>query len=115
MIKHNGDQWDLLVNALAIGISLHTSLLLSGSLSGGCINPAVGLIQIPFELIYFTELNSTGAKIPWNLFIGIYMMYIFAPLFGGILAGLFQRYINERLLKSSEKKRPSEVFIKGIN
>ena len=40
---HNGDN-DLLVNALAIGLTLFGVITISGGISGGCINPAVGLV-----------------------------------------------------------------------
>ena len=46
--KHNGDSRSRWVNSLSIGISLYACQLMAGSISGGCLNPAVGLIQIPF-------------------------------------------------------------------
>lgn len=51
IVKHNGSQ-DMPVNALAIGITLYTSISIASGLSGGCINPAVGLIQPPFMKVF---------------------------------------------------------------
>ena len=35
----------------------------------------------------------------------LYATYIFAPILGGLFAGLFQKYINEILLFKAEKAR----------
>ena len=35
---------DLFLNALVVGLSLFTCICVGGSVSGGCFNPAVGLI-----------------------------------------------------------------------
>lgn len=47
-IKYHNGANDLLVNALAIGLTLFGVITISGGISGGCINPAVGLIQTVF-------------------------------------------------------------------
>ena len=44
VVKHNGaDQMP--INALAIGLSLYFAITQASGISGGCINPAVGLVQ----------------------------------------------------------------------
>ena len=43
-IKYHNGANDLLVNALAIGLTLFGVITISGGISGGCINPAVGLV-----------------------------------------------------------------------
>ena len=47
-IKYHNGANDLLVNALAIGLTLFGMITISGGISGGCINPAVGLVQTIF-------------------------------------------------------------------
>ena len=39
---------DLFLNALVIGLTLFTCVTIGGDVSGGCYNPAVGLVQIIF-------------------------------------------------------------------
>ena len=48
IVKHNGSQ-DMPVNAIAIGISLYTAIMIASGLSGGAINPAVALVQPVFQ------------------------------------------------------------------
>jgi glycerol uptake facilitator-like aquaporin len=42
VVKHNGSEY-MSVNALAIGLSLFLAIQMASGISGGCINPAVGL------------------------------------------------------------------------
>lgn len=46
--KHNGAA-DMPINALAIGLSLFLAVRESSGISGGCINPVVGLVQSVFQ------------------------------------------------------------------
>ena len=39
---------DLFLNALVIGLTLFCCVTIGGDVSGGCYNPAVGLVQIIF-------------------------------------------------------------------
>jgi len=47
-VKYHVGAKDLAINAFTIGGTLTTMLLGSASISGGCINPAVGVIQTIF-------------------------------------------------------------------
>ena len=47
IVKHNGAK-DVPVNALAIGIALYTCVQIASGISGGCINPAIGMVQPVF-------------------------------------------------------------------
>jgi glycerol uptake facilitator protein len=47
-IKFQNGAKDLVVNALCIGLTLMLAISITGGISGGCINPAVGLIQSIF-------------------------------------------------------------------
>lgn len=40
------------VNALAIGIGLFTTITIASGISGGAINPAVGLVQQIFQRMF---------------------------------------------------------------
>ena len=43
--KHLNGAKDLFLNGLVIGLTLFTVICIGGALSGGCFNPAVGLVQ----------------------------------------------------------------------
>ena len=105
-IKYHNGANDLLINALAIGLTLFGVISISGGISGGCINPAVGLVQTIFQNIVFKsypytwkgpagalKFNAIGYASIWT--------YIFAPAFGGIVAGLFC-HVNGWAIKSLE-------------
>jgi len=47
-VKHNGSK-DMPVNAIAIGTSLYTVIMIASGLSGGAINPAVAIVQPIFQ------------------------------------------------------------------
>lgn len=52
VVKHNGAT-DAPVNTIAIGLCLFISITLCGSISGGCVNPAVGFVQPVFQRVFF--------------------------------------------------------------
>ena len=43
IVKQNGAK-DMPVNGLAIGLALYAAIQISSGISGGCINPSVGLV-----------------------------------------------------------------------
>ena len=115
---HNGAN-DLLINAIAIGLTLFGMTTISGGISGGCINPAIGLVQTIFQNIVFNGYGKTWKRLDANgdpmkgkeeyfLDMGYeaIFIYIFAPLIGGIAAGLFQ-HINGWAQKSLEEAKKS--------
>lgn len=50
VVKHNGAS-NMPVNALAIGVALFLAITMASGISGGCINPAVGLVQSVFQKV----------------------------------------------------------------
>ena len=70
-------------------------ITVSAGISGGCLNPAVGIVQTLFQ--YFVVKKhplSFGNHVNVNLTASTDNMwvYILAPACGGILAGLWQHY-----------------------
>ena len=51
IVKHNGAK-DMPVNGLAIGLALYAAIQVASGISGGAINPAVGLIQTVFQRLF---------------------------------------------------------------
>ena len=98
-----------MINALAIGLAYYVCLLLTTGITGGCLNPAFALIQLPYQIFYINKMESY-IHIPLTGIVAqIYAIYIFAPLCGGIMAGLYQKYVNEVFLWRSEKAKTYQV------
>ena len=99
-IKYHYGAKDHILNALAIGTSLVGMITVAGGISGGCLNPAVGLVQTIFQsivvkkhpLTFGNRINNELTATTDNMWV-----YILAPLTGGILAGLWQQY-NARVI-----------------
>lgn len=100
IVKHNGSK-DMPINAIAIGISLYTAIMIASGLSGGAINPAVGLVQPVFQKL-FNEAIYPNAQ-PTSL--DYYPAYIFGTSIGGIMAGIYSRFVVEAAMEASEKAR----------
>lgn len=50
IVKHNGAHPDNMpINTMAIGLALYCAVREASGISGGCINPAVGLVQSVFQ------------------------------------------------------------------
>ena len=48
----NGADNDTPINGLAIGLALYAAIQIASGISGGCINPAVGLVQTIFQRLF---------------------------------------------------------------
>jgi glycerol uptake facilitator protein len=90
VVKHNGAK-DAPVNTVAIGLCLFIAITLTSGVSGGCVNPAVGFVQPVFQRIFYKTVYPKADPLPLTY----YAAYIFAPTIGGILAGVYQRTLNE--------------------
>ena len=90
IVKHNGAT-DAPVNTIAIGLTLFIAITLTSAVSGGCVNPAVGFVQPVFQRIFFASKFPNADPVPLTY----YAAYIFAPTLGGVLAGIFQKTLNE--------------------
>lgn len=51
VVQHNGAS-TMPVNGFAIGIALYAAITIASGISGGCINPAVGLVQTLFQRLF---------------------------------------------------------------
>ena len=74
---------DLFLNALIIGLTLFMCVTIGGKVSGGCFNPAVGLVQIVFQ--NFVKPQHGNPLQSWSY----YWVYPVATWIGGALAGVF--------------------------
>jgi glycerol uptake facilitator-like aquaporin len=86
IVKHNGAK-ETPVNGLAIGLALYAAIQIASGISGGCINPAVGLVQTVFQRLFNGHAYPNAP--PQQL---MYMpIYLISPFIGGMVAGFFQR------------------------
>lgn len=84
IVKHNGAK-DMPVNGLAIGLALYAAIQIASGISGGAINPAVGLVQTLFQRVFNGHAYPKAE--PQHV---VYMpIYLLGPFIGGIFAGLF--------------------------
>ena len=89
IVKHNGAN-DGPTNTIAIGLGLFIAITLTGAISGGCVNPAVGFVQPVFQRVFTKAVYPNAEPVPLTY----YGAYIFAPAIGGILAGIWSRTIS---------------------
>jgi glycerol uptake facilitator-like aquaporin len=86
IVKHNGAK-DTSVNGLAIGLALYGAIKIASGISGGCINPAVGLVQTIFQRLFNGHAYPNAP--PQHM---VYMtIYLLSPFLGGMIAGFFHR------------------------
>lgn len=90
IVKHNGSS-DMPINAACIGMALYLAAREASGVSGGCINPAIGLVQSVLQ----RSVNGSVYPNAENTEPTYALCYIGAPMLGGFLAGLFQKLIYE--------------------
>jgi len=101
--KHNGAS-DTPINTMAIGLALYCAVREASGISGGCINPAVGLIQSVFQKMAndYTYPQAKETQVNYT------PVYVGGPLLGGFLAGIFQKLIYEFAIKHAEEASNEE-------
>ncbi len=103
VVKHNGAA-DMPINALAIGVALFLAIREASGISGGCINPAVGLVQSVFQMMVNKMVYPNADKTSL-VYCGVYVGSTFG---GGFLAGLFHKWFHERAIASAQNAKDSE-------
>ena len=82
----------------------------SSGISGGCVNPAVGIVQPVFQKIMNARIFP-GAPKTQLTYMGA---YVGAPLLGGIFAGVFSRYIVETMIAKADDAKAKEIELTGM-
>lgn len=103
VVKHNG-AGEMPINALAIGFSLYLAITMASGISGGCINPAVGLFQSIFQKAANTHIFPNAPETA----VDYIPAYVAGPFLGGFLAGMFHKWIHEKAIASAEECKDSE-------
>jgi len=79
-------------------MTLFGMILTTGDISGGCLNPAIGMVQPIFQSIISSRYTTTPAYLnPADSTANVYSKdtmwcYMLGPLIGGALSGLFHHY-----------------------
>lgn len=87
------------MKAICIGGALAGLSAAAGRISGGCLNPAVGLIQTLGQNWFYNQ----HALHKRRLDDGSMLIYILGPLAGGLVAGLFA-ILNDSATKNFNEK-----------
>ena len=98
VVKHNGSV-SMPINAFAIASALYMALRLSGGISGGCINPAVGLVQSVYQKVMN---NYKYPHAPQTELVYV-LAYVGGPFAGAFVAGFYQKCCHERIFNAAKK------------
>jgi len=85
VITHHNGSSDAPINCAAIGLALYCAVCESAGVSGGSINPTVGLVQSIFQKVVNAHVYPKAPKTQMTYVV----CYVGAGLLGGFLAGLF--------------------------
>ena len=103
IVKHNGAA-EMPLNAMAIGIALYYAITMASGISGGCINPAVGLFQSLFQKAANTSIFPNAPETA----VTYLPAYVGGPFLGGFLSGIFHKSIHEKAIASAEEAKDAE-------
>ena len=79
---------DLFLNGFVIGLTLFFCISICAGVSGGCLNPAVGLIQTLFQNIITGSESFKVSGVP-EIPLNFIWVFVFGPATGGCIAGMF--------------------------
>jgi glycerol uptake facilitator-like aquaporin len=77
------------LKAAAIAFTLLAMINTAGSISGGCFNPAFGLVQTLYQVIYVSYDGTDGS--PYSRYLWVYLI---APSLGGFASAMFNKYVH---------------------
>ena len=104
-LKYHSTIREGVLAALTVGLTLLAMICWSGGISGGCLNPAIGIANSIVQFALKDEPNFVGSKLYANLTLSSLPIYIFAPLMGGVIAGVFQLF-NGKVAKIFKEEEP---------
>jgi len=85
------------VKALLTGIVYYLCVQMASGMSGGMLNPAIGMIQSLYQKFANSKMYPDADDVG-TVYLAVYM---FAPFIGAFFAGLWHKWSHERNLKSA--------------
>ena len=92
------------INALSIGFIYYLAMTMALGISGGCCNPAVGLVQSVYQSTINTH-KFPGAPTTSLVYTPA---YVFGPFAGAFIAGWFQKLVHEKALAYADEVADEE-------
>lgn len=105
MIKYYNGADQMPINAYGVGFALYVAIRMASGISGGGINPAVGL----FQSIFQKTANAAAFPKAEGTSLIYVIAYIFGPLMGGFLAGMFHHVFLDKAIATTEEKKKEEL------
>ena len=116
MVKYYNGAETLQINGYCVGLALYLAIRMASGITGGCINPAVGLAQPVFQKMANESIfpNAPATSVTYMF------AYIIGPFLGGALAGLYHKLLHEKAIevskeKAVEEKAKVDEFVTMIN
>ncbi len=75
----------------------------AGAISGGCFNPAFGLVETIYQVIYVSSQGQDGLVYARYLWV-----YLIAPSLGGFASAMFNKFIHLPNIDYSQAKKAEE-------
>lgn len=105
MVKYYNGADTLQINGYCVGLALYLAIRMASGITGGCINPAVGLIQP----IYQSMANASAFPNAPATGLTYIVAYIAGPFLGGFLAGLYHKIMHEKAMTASKEAAVESV------
>jgi len=98
IVKQNGSM-HMPLNGLAIGFALMNCIQIASGISGGAINPAVGVVQTVFQKLFNHHVypNAEATSLQYA------PLYLAGTTLGGIFGGIFSRVFVEPAIDMGAK------------
>ena len=97
--KRAAESKDGILKAAAIAFTLLAMIQFGGPVSGGCFNPAFGLTQTTYQVMYINANGGEGGEYARYLW-----CYIFGPSLGGLAASLFMRFVHKPNIHAAKEE-----------
>ena len=94
---------DGILKAAAIAFTLLAMINTAGAISGGCFNPAFGLVETIYQVIYVSSQGQDGLVYARYLWV-----YLIAPSLGGFASAMFNKFIHLPNIDYSQSKKVEE-------
>ena len=91
---------DGILKAAAIAFTLLAMINTAGAISGGCFNPAFGLVETIYQVIYVSAQGQDG--IPYARYLWVYLI---APSLGGFASAMFNKHVHLKNINYSTEKK----------